>query len=35
MLISSDDGNGVYQRLGFVPLLRYTLWLGHRAPVDR
>ena len=32
MLISSDDGNGVYRRLGFVPLLRYTLWLGHRAP---
>lgn len=29
-LISSDDGNEVYRRLGYLPLLRYTLWLGHR-----
>lgn len=30
LLIASDDGRGVYRRLGFVPLLRYTLWLGTR-----
>lgn len=30
MLISSDDGRGVYASLGYVPLLRYTLWLGRR-----
>lgn len=31
MLIASDDGFGVYQGLGFVPIQRYTLWLGQRA----
>jgi ribosomal protein S18 acetylase RimI-like enzyme len=30
MLISSDLGNAVYRRLGYVPLLRFTLWAGHR-----
>lgn len=30
MLISSDDGRGVYESLGYVSLLRYTLWLGRR-----
>lgn len=30
MLISSDLGNGVYRRLGYLPLLRFTLWAGHR-----
>jgi hypothetical protein len=30
MLISSDDGQGVYERLGYLRLLRYTIWLGHR-----
>ncbi len=30
MLISSDDGNGVYRSLGYLPLCRYTLWLGTR-----
>ena len=30
MLISSDDGRGVYEGLGYVPLLRFTLWAGHR-----
>lgn len=30
MLISSDDGRGVYDSLGYLPLQRYTLWLGHR-----
>lgn len=30
MLISSDDGRGVYAGLGFLPLQRYTLWLGLR-----
>lgn len=30
MLISSDDGRGVYGGLGYLPLQRYTLWLGLR-----
>lgn len=31
MLISSDDGRPVYERLGYTPLLRFTLWAGHRG----
>jgi hypothetical protein len=27
-LIASDLGRGVYERLGFLPVLRYTLWVG-------
>jgi ribosomal protein S18 acetylase RimI-like enzyme len=30
MLISSDDGRPVYARLGYLPLLRFTLWAGRR-----
>jgi GNAT superfamily N-acetyltransferase len=30
MLISSDAGRGVYGALGYLPLQRYTLWIGHR-----
>jgi len=30
LLISSDDGRPVYERLGYVPILRFTLWAGHR-----
>lgn len=30
MLIASDDGRGVYDRLGYLPLQRHTLWLGLR-----
>jgi GNAT superfamily N-acetyltransferase len=30
MLISSDSGRTVYERLGFLPLLRFTMWAGHR-----
>jgi hypothetical protein len=30
MLISSDLGRRVYERLGYLPLLRFTLWAGHR-----
>jgi hypothetical protein len=29
-LVSSDLGNGVYRRLGYMPILRYTLWIGAR-----
>jgi hypothetical protein len=30
MLIASDLGRPTYDRMGYVSLLRYTLWLGHR-----
>lgn len=30
MLIASDLGRGSYERLGYVALLRYSLWLGLR-----
>jgi GNAT superfamily N-acetyltransferase len=30
MLVSSDAGRSVYARLGYVPILRFTLWIGHR-----
>jgi hypothetical protein len=29
-LVSSDLGNGVYRGLGYLPMLRYTLWIGTR-----
>ncbi|HZE66331.1 MAG TPA: N-acetyltransferase [Sporichthyaceae bacterium] len=29
-LISSDDGRGVYERMGYLPMHRFTLW--HRPP---
>jgi hypothetical protein len=29
-LVSSDLGNNVYRRLGYLPILRYTLWMGAR-----
>jgi ribosomal protein S18 acetylase RimI-like enzyme len=32
-LVSSDLGNGVYRRLGYLPILRYTLWMGSRTSV--
>jgi GNAT superfamily N-acetyltransferase len=31
MLISSDAGRPVYERLGYLPLLRFTLWAVHRS----
>jgi ribosomal protein S18 acetylase RimI-like enzyme len=30
MLIASDAGRSVYARLGYLSLLRFTLWQGHR-----
>jgi GNAT superfamily N-acetyltransferase len=30
MLVSSDAGRSVYARLGYVSILRFTLWIGHR-----
>jgi GNAT superfamily N-acetyltransferase len=30
VLLSSDDGRPVYERMGFVPLLRFTLWFRDR-----
>jgi hypothetical protein len=30
ILIASDLGRNIYGRLGYLPLLRYTLWVGHR-----
>ncbi len=35
MLISSDPGRSVYERLGYLPLLRFSLWAGHRAALIR
>ena len=30
LLIASDDGRPVYLRMGYVTLLRFTLWVGNR-----
>ncbi len=30
LLVSSDLGRNVYANLGYLPILRYTLWLGFR-----
>jgi hypothetical protein len=30
MLISSDDGRRTYDRMGYLPLTRFTLWIGSR-----
>jgi hypothetical protein len=30
VLVSSDLGRSVYERLGYASILRYTLWLGRR-----
>ena len=32
VLIASDDGQGVYESMGFVRLLRLTMW--HRPPTE-
>jgi hypothetical protein len=31
MLISSDDGRRTYERMGYLPLTRFTLWIGSRG----
>lgn len=31
MLIASDDGRSVYARMGYLTLMRFTLWSGSRA----
>lgn len=31
MLFSSDDGRPIYERMGFMPLFRLTLWYWDRA----
>src|SRR5205085_1679527 len=31
MLIASDLGRPIYDKLGYLPLLRYTLYVGSRA----
>lgn len=30
LLIASDMGQPVYERMGYIRLLRFTLWAGHR-----
>jgi hypothetical protein len=30
MLIASDLGQPVYERMGYVRLTRFTLWVGSR-----
>jgi GNAT superfamily N-acetyltransferase len=32
-LVSSDLGRPVYERLGYLPVLRHTVWLGSRPPM--
>ncbi len=29
-LLSSDDGRPVYERIGFLPIMRFTLWMAER-----
>lgn len=31
VLIASDDGRPVYERMGYLPVTRFTLWLGSRS----
>jgi hypothetical protein len=31
MLLSSDLGRPVYERMGFLPLFRFTVWYRYRA----
>jgi len=31
VLIASDDGRPVYERMGYLPVTRFTLWIGRRA----
>ena len=35
MILSSDDGRPVYERMGFLPLQRMTLWYRTRPEVGR
>ena len=35
MLMASDLGRPVYERLGYRAILRFTLWIGHRRAADR
>jgi hypothetical protein len=34
MLLSSDHGRSVYERMGFLPLLRWTMWYRERPPAN-
>ena len=31
-LLASDDGQPVYERMGYLRIVRMTLWMGQRAP---
>jgi len=31
MLIASDLGRPTYERMGYLPMARFTLWAGNRA----
>jgi len=31
LLIASDDGRPVYDRMGYLPLTRFTVWMGSRS----
>ncbi len=34
LLLASDDGHNLYRRLGFVDLLRFTIWEHQPLPAD-
>jgi GNAT superfamily N-acetyltransferase len=31
VLVASDDGRPVYERMGYLPVTRFTLWIGSRS----
>ncbi len=31
VLVASDDGRPVYERMGYLPVTRFTLWIGSRT----
>jgi hypothetical protein len=34
VLVASDDGRPTYERMGFLPVARWTAWLRPVRPLD-